>query len=77
MAGLSETPKKETYPKQTVAERNCYRVTVKWHGVFTEWKSMVAQAGDCRGEVILEAEGHKYISGPILCFIYSRESNLE
>ena len=67
---------KGIYPKKKVVEKDGYKVTVKWHGVFTDFVGRVAQAGDCKGEVIFETKGLKLRLRPKFGF-YNRENNLD
>lgn len=58
----------EIYPKKNIAEREGYRVTVMFAGVFKEFSQCRAQQGDPKGYVILEARGKKFkLGGSFFC----------
>ena len=73
--------KRGLYPVKTEAQKDGYKVTVRWHGVFDKFYYEVAQGGDSKGEVILEVNKYRWRVGPKLLlgfpFFYGRESNLE
>src|SRR5258706_16143158 len=57
---------REVFPKRNVVEKDGWKITIDFKGVYPSFVMGIAQAGDPRGRVTLEGPGRKKVKTPLL-----------